>query len=183
MKWWRILFGSLVFGASLLLVSAVQADTSYTIKRGDTLWAIARSYNLTPEEIAAVNPFVENINLIFVGNVLTIPTDDPPEDPEIGQGGNPYTIRAGDTLFSLARRNNTTVNAIMIANSTKIRHPNFIYAGDTITIPSGSGGGGFRRKIQMNRYLPFNQLMAHIQLRLEIPCTEFPLLIEQMSKP
>ena len=49
-----------------------------------------------------------------------------------------YTIKSGDTLSQIAKNNNTTVDALMAANSS-ITNPNRIYAGQTINIPGQSG--------------------------------------------
>lgn len=48
-------------------------------------------------------------------------------------GGN-YTVKRGDTVWDLARKNNTTVNAIALANG--LRDPSKIRAGQQLTIPS-----------------------------------------------
>ena len=44
----------------------------YTVKSGDTLYKIATMYNTTVAKIAAANN-ITNVNLISVGQVLTIP--------------------------------------------------------------------------------------------------------------
>ncbi len=44
-----------------------------------------------------------------------------------------YTIQKGDTLSGLAKRYNTTVNALVILNG--ISDPDKIYAGETLLIP------------------------------------------------
>lgn len=49
-----------------------------------------------------------------------------------------YVVKPGDTLNSIARSFNTTVSAIVSANN--ISNPNLIYAGQTLTIPTGDGG-------------------------------------------
>lgn len=46
-----------------------------------------------------------------------------------------YTVQYGDTLFSIARRYNTTVSAIVAANN--IPNPNLIYVGQVLEIPDG----------------------------------------------
>ena len=50
------------------------ADTTvrYTVRRGDTLWAISRRFNTTVSAIATLNG-IRNPNLIYPGQVLTIP--------------------------------------------------------------------------------------------------------------
>ena len=47
-----------------------------------------------------------------------------------------YVIKSGDTLGNLARRNGTTVRALLQANP-QIANPDLIYAGATLTIPEG----------------------------------------------
>jgi len=49
-----------------------------------------------------------------------------------------YTVRKGDTLAGIARAQHSTVSAIAGANG--ISNPNYIRAGQVLTIP-GSGGG------------------------------------------
>ncbi|MBL0695268.1 LysM peptidoglycan-binding domain-containing protein [Comamonas sp. JC664] len=49
-----------------------------------------------------------------------------------------YRIRQGDTLGAIARRNNTTVDALARANN--IRDPDRIIAGKTLTIPGARDG-------------------------------------------
>lgn len=142
MKWWRIVFGSLVFAASFFWVSAVSADSTYTVKFGDTLWGIARLYNLTPNQIAAVNPAIVDLNLIYGGQVLVIPGAAQPTGTP-GQGAavpGTHRVVAGENLFRLSLRYNTTVEDIVAANPTKIINPHWIYVGDVLTIPGGQGG-------------------------------------------
>jgi peptidoglycan DL-endopeptidase LytF len=54
-------------------------------------------------------------------------------DPPVCPGGRIYTIKAGDTLFSLARRFNTTVQAIITANPGL--NPNALQIGEQICLP------------------------------------------------
>ena len=46
-------------------------NVTYTVKKGDTLPKIAMQYGTTVSEIAQLND-IENINLIYVGEVLII---------------------------------------------------------------------------------------------------------------
>ena len=45
----------------------------YTVKRGDTLWGIARRYGVTLNDLIAVNPQIKNPNLIYPGNEVRLP--------------------------------------------------------------------------------------------------------------
>ena len=46
----------------------------YAIKKGDVLWKIAKKYNSTVETIAVQN-YINDPDLIFVGDILAIPKD------------------------------------------------------------------------------------------------------------
>lgn len=139
MNKWRILIVTLVIILSFVFVSAVYAETTHLVRYGDTLWWIARRYGTTPEAIKAANPNkIADINLIYVGDVLLIPGGLP------GTGGEgEYIIRYGDTLYRIAWRYGTTVQAILDVNP-QIEDANLIYAGRTLVLPAavtqGSGG-------------------------------------------
>lgn len=52
------------------------AQVTYTVKKGDTLYAIAKNYNTTVSALAKLNN-ISNANLIYVGQVLVISGDAP----------------------------------------------------------------------------------------------------------
>ena len=49
-----------------------------------------------------------------------------------------HLVKSGDTLSHIAAKNNTTVDAIVDANKSKIKNADLIYAGDTIVIPKSN---------------------------------------------
>jgi len=57
--------------ACTLPVSA--AGLSHTVQKGDTMWKLAVKYQIGTREIIAANPQISNPNLIYPGQVLTIP--------------------------------------------------------------------------------------------------------------
>ena len=79
----------------------------YVVKAGDSLWLIAQRFGTTVEAIRQLNGLTTN--LLNVGQVLKIPAS---------QSGSyvEYTVQAGDTLWLLSRRYDTTVDAIKKLN-------------------------------------------------------------------
>ena len=61
----------ITLAASTLSVSA--AGRTHVVAQGDTMWKIAVKYQIGTSEIIAANPQIENPNLIYPGQVLTVP--------------------------------------------------------------------------------------------------------------
>lgn len=68
---------SAICAALLLLcalpLSASAAGLSHTVAAGDTMWKLAVKYEVGTSEIIAANPQISNPDLIYPGQVLTIP--------------------------------------------------------------------------------------------------------------
>ena len=109
--------------------------TSYTVKAGDTLYAIALRYGVTVQAIVNANGLT-NANLIRVGQVLTIPGTGTPTTTSTPGTGTSYTVKAGDTLYAIALRYGVTVQTIINANG--ITNANLIRVGQVLTIPGTS---------------------------------------------
>ena len=61
----------------LILACTVSASAlSHTVAKGDTMWKLAVKYQVGTSEIISANPQVSNPNLIYPGQVLTIPQTD-----------------------------------------------------------------------------------------------------------
>jgi len=91
----------------------LETEGIYTVVAGDTLFSIANRFNTTVEAIKTANKLTSNI--ISIGQQLRIPgltTITPPST-----GVKVYTVKPGDTLFSIARAKNTTVEAIKALNN------------------------------------------------------------------
>ena len=57
----------------ITMTAAQNSAQYYTVKKGDTLWAIAREYGVTLSALIAANPQIKNPNLIYPGNQVKIP--------------------------------------------------------------------------------------------------------------
>ena len=87
-------------------------DTNYSIKAGDTLYSIAKKFNTTVNKIKQLNNLLTD-NLT-IGQNLKLPLTDVTEVPTTNIN---YIVKPGDTLYSIAREYNTTVNNIKNKNS------------------------------------------------------------------
>ena len=75
MKKFRILILSAAL-ASSLTITAAAASVSHTVAAGDTMWKLAVTYQVGTSEIIQANPQISNPNLIYPGQVLSIPQTD-----------------------------------------------------------------------------------------------------------
>lgn len=124
-------FTSSVFlnGANEVTPTKSPEPVRYTVKRGDTLWEIAKKFGVTVSAVVNANN-IRNPNLIYVGEVFIIPHMTSAES----FGYTLYTVRRGDTLWGISRKFGTSINSIVALNG--IKNPNLIYAGEVFKIPS-----------------------------------------------
>jgi LysM repeat protein len=98
----------------------------YTVRWGDTLWKIAVRFGTTVYKLAQLNG-LSNPNRIIAGQTLCVKPG----------GGTPwgflYTIKWGDTLYSIAMRYGWSV--WYLASVNHIANPDKIIAGQVILIP------------------------------------------------
>lgn len=100
---------------------------TYTVKAGDTLWNIAKKYNTTVEELMKLNNLTND--LIMIGKILNIPK------ASMSTSTNTYTVKAGDTLWNIAKRYNTTVEKLMDLNNLST---DLIMIGQQLTVPNNN---------------------------------------------
>jgi len=113
---------------------AVTGGCYYIVRRGDTLFSIARRFGTTIVAIAQANG-ISNPRYIRAGQRLIIPGAYPAwAPPSAAPGATVYIVRRGDTLYSIARRYHTTVAAIAWAN--RIANPHRIWVGQRLVIPT-----------------------------------------------
>ncbi len=103
---------TLSIGQRLLIKPTISEDVTdtYTVKAGDSLYQIARKYNTTVDDLKRLNNLTSN--LLSIGQVLKIPSEPISDEENII-----YTVVAGDNLYQIARRYNTSVSAIKDANN------------------------------------------------------------------
>jgi membrane-bound lytic murein transglycosylase D len=110
---------------------------TYTVQRGETLWAVARKHSVDVEQLAKWNNFSER-TAVRAGQTLVVWNKDAGKKlPLMNAGFRPsqsikYTVREGDTLFSISRRFKVTVADLRKWNGSNIEK--HIQPGKNITV-------------------------------------------------
>jgi LysM repeat protein len=138
------------------LDDVIVGDTVYEIRSGDSLTSIAQAFDVKLSELLAVNE-IENVDLIFAGDFLIIPTGDRGEDVENGRDHEAgavedsavdeqtvddshintlHLIARGETLSGIALRYGVTVDQLARAND--IAPDSIIHAGNLLRVPDPS---------------------------------------------
>ena len=96
------------------IIEYLALSDTYKVKSGDTLYSIAKKYNISVNELKELNNLKNNN--ITIGQVLKIKSNIPSE--EVTEK-NYYIVKSGDTLYSIAKKYNTTVDEIKKLNNLK----------------------------------------------------------------
>jgi membrane-bound lytic murein transglycosylase D len=116
--------------------------TFHSIRTGDTFYALAEYYQLTVALLMEANPGTEPRSLkigaqlripVFSGHPLkTEPIVSLSED-QAAAFSAVYTVLAGDTLWGISRRYETTVEMLAWANGRSLDEP--LKPGETLKVP------------------------------------------------
>ena len=117
-----------VVDAVLNYKGIVPDEEYYTVKAGDTLYSIAKKYNLTVDKLKEINNL--SSSFLSIGKKLKVKVDAPTIDESIS---NIYVVKAGDTLYSIAKKHNTTVDKLKALNNLT---SNLLSIGQKLTVPS-----------------------------------------------
>lgn len=123
----------------------------YSVKRGDTLYKIAREYNVTVSQIVSWNN-IQNRNLIYPGQVLKIITDYKHQYTD-NISSDTYVVKKGDTLYKIASKYGVTISNLVSWNN--IQNPNLIYPGEVITIKSSNNSHLFKYVVKKGDTLSY----------------------------
>lgn len=117
-------------GQLLKIPSALLPESTYIVKKGDSLYSIANKYNTTIDELKRINNLTSNI--LSIGQVLKLPSDKV-SDIEKEENTISYTVQKGDSLYSIARKYDTTIDRIKKLNNLTT---NLLSIGQVLLIPT-----------------------------------------------
>jgi len=103
----------------------------YTVQSGDSLWLLAQRFNTTIDAIKSLNNLTGD--MILIGQILKIPQDT--ENPPPAEYFE-YTVQSGDSLWLIARKFGTTVDAVKYINNLT---GDMIFPDQILKIPDESG--------------------------------------------
>lgn len=83
-------------------------SNEYVVKSGDSLYSISKKYGVSVDELMSVNNLKST--MLSIGQVLKIPNNSEVTNVI-------YTVKKGDSLWSIAKDNKTTVDAIVKLNN------------------------------------------------------------------
>lgn len=155
----------------------------YIVKRGDTLYSIARDNNISVAELKNINNITNNT--IYVGQELYLKNKIVEEEPS--ENDDIYVVKKGDTLYSISKKLNISINTLKALNKL---NTNEIYVGqqlilcndknteeyDVYTVKKGDSLWSISKKydisvkelIELNN---LNNLTLQINQKLEVPKT------------
>ena len=111
-------------------------SASHTVKKGETIYGIAKKYGVSVDRIIALNPSARDG--IKVGDILSISSEDDNRSQPVMETKNSrsHTIAQGETLYRIAKNNGITVEQLLAANPSL--DSNNYEVGTVITIPAGA---------------------------------------------
>ena len=115
---------------------AEDTNISYVVKRGDSLYSIARQYGVNVNDLMKVNNLTSD--LLSIGQIINIPSSTTivtPSEDDIINEENTYIVQRGDTLWSISRKFGVSVDDIKNANNLTNE---ILTIGSTIIVPTGT---------------------------------------------
>lgn len=101
--------------------------TIYQVKSGDTLASIANKYGIPMNDLSSINGIMMGVNL-NPGDYIVVPKMDN-DNLYFAR----YTIKDGDTIYSIARKYNIDPSYLLRLNG--LNENDTIYSGDFIFVP------------------------------------------------
>lgn len=130
-----IVYACFLFGFLIFAFPSVSA--AYQIQPGDSLWSISQRYNVPVSRLEEADG-LSGTSVLRIGRELTIPGQrilTPPTQGSRRSVDGRYSVRAGDTLWSVAERYGTSIDTLVSINGLTSA---FLQVGQTLRVPDGT---------------------------------------------
>jgi LysM repeat protein len=117
-----------IFSSAMSPAELGAEEKVHTVQKGETVYSIARTFGIDRDELMRLNGISDPARL-QAGQRLRIPGS-----PAPSAGYTEYRVVRGDTFYSIARRYQAAVDAILAAND--LSRDYVLKAGDILRIPS-----------------------------------------------
>lgn len=137
-----LLMSSAMVGAAISVSSKANAD-QVTVKSGDTLSQIANKAGTTVESLK-INNNLQDVNKIYPGQELKV-------DGNVQTSAKTYTVKAGDSLWKIARANGLSVDELKSVNHLT---GNLILVGQVLNLEKGQSQDDTQTQVQAQAQAP-----------------------------
>ncbi len=139
-------------GQSLRLYNAASYQKAkprhYTIESGDSLWSIAQRYDVDVKQLMAWNNLSKN-SLLHPGQTLRFYTQGDYTQQASKPAkivGSHYTVKSGDSLWSIAQRHNMTVDHLVAING--LNENSILQPGQILLTQKASASSNDKKTVQ-----------------------------------
>ncbi len=107
----------------------IESDNYYVVKQGDTLWSIAKKYNMSVDKLKSINGL--STNLLSVGQKLILT----PAETNVTKDDstNKYVVKPGDNLYAISKMYKVNISDLKNANNLKT---DLLSVGQELIIPT-----------------------------------------------
>ncbi|MBP1966030.1 LysM peptidoglycan-binding domain-containing protein [Paenibacillus aceris] len=106
----------------------------HIVKKGDTLYELAKKYHITLDQIIAFNPQIADPNQLDIGMKVKIPSKPKPVEPPAHEFVYKHIVQQGDSLWKLGKAWDVPLQA-MIAANPQLKNPNVLMTGEVVYVP------------------------------------------------
>jgi LysM repeat protein/ABC-type branched-subunit amino acid transport system substrate-binding protein len=109
------------------------SGTTHTIEPKETWYGISRIYQVPVKDLISANPGIDTLR---AGMSISIPVKKTAKQPETGPGQLQHVVQPQETIYSLTKKYNVTIDELYAANPGL---SDGLKAGQTLNIPSKQG--------------------------------------------